>query len=420
MDEVNFGEEFTFKRETLRMDVFQSFKAEQEKTEKVNSFFTPSKPVSSPSNLRGRNDEIKKILGALTTPGRHCMIYGDRGIGKSSLALSTLEGGKANQVFSDVVFQFRCIKETTFKDIIEKPALFIDDAYKNNKTEITKKFGFRAKILDIFTGEAGHEVKTTVEREILTANKAAELVRHLEAVLLIDEFDVIADDVKHQVAELVKQLSDAGSPFKVLIVGIASDGGALIAGHQSVIRCMHEIKLPRVEDQYLEEIIINGETGLGVSFTRDIKQKIIKISSGFPYFTHLICKECVDEALRCGKNIIDASIYKDALINAVKNSEGDLKRNYDKAVTSHKTDMYPKILLSAAKFNNEQFSVKNLIEKIKIDHGIELSSGSINNYVGNLKSERRGNIFTQVRMGIYKITDPRMPSYIILCNEASS
>lgn len=402
------------------MDVFKSFKAEKEKNRKVDSYFTPSKPVSSPTNLRGRDEEIGKILGALTTPGMHCMIYGDRGIGKSSLALSTLEGGKENEILPSDIFKYRCIKRTTFKDIIEWPAVFIDQSYKANQIVSTQKYGARAKLLDIFSLEGSREEKITIEREELTANKAASLFQHLDTVLLIDEFDVVSDEVKHEVAEFVKQLSDANSPFKVLIVGIGSDGEALIAGHQSVIRCMHEIKLPRVENKYLEEIITNGEDGLEIKFVNSVKNKIIEISSGFPYFTHLLCKECAEEALRKDVDSINDNVFKAALIQAVKNTEGQLKRSYDIATTSSRTDMYPKILLSAAKFNNEQFTVKQWIEQISIDHSIDLTNGSMNNYTGKLTKPARGNVLTLVRRGAYKITDPRMPSYILMCHQAGN
>lgn len=400
------------------MDVFKAFKDEKEKNHKVDLFYTPSKPVSSPSNLRGRDEEIQKILGALTTPGRHCMIYGDRGIGKSSLALSTLEGGREHEILPEHVFEYRCIKNTSFKDIIEKPAIFIDEAYKHNKVETTKKFGARAKFLDIFSVDGSREEKITIEREELTANKAANVVHHLDSILLIDEFDVVKEEVKHEVAEFIKQLSDAGSPFKVLLVGIGSDGAALIAGHQSVIRCMHEIKLPRVEDKYLAEILESGEKGLGLRFESDVKASIIEISSGFPYFTHLLCKECAEEAIRKSKTVIDKSIFEQALTVAVKNTEGQLKRCYDLAVTSSRTDMYQKILFSAAKFNNEQFSVKSWIEQINEDHGLLLTNGSMNNYTGKLIKAERGEILQLVRRGVYKITDPRMPSYILMCNNA--
>lgn len=401
-----------------KMDVFKAFKEEKQKSHKVDAFYTPSKPVSSPSNLRGRDEEIQKILAALTTPGRHCMIYGDRGIGKSSLALSTLEGGKEHEILPEIVFQYRCIKNSTFKDIIEKAALFIDEAYRHNKVETTKKFGARAKLLDIFSLEGSREEKITIEREELTANKAAAVLHHLDSVLLIDEFDVLKDEVKHDVAEFVKQLSDASSPFKVLIVGIGSDGATLIAGHQSVIRCMHEIKLPRVEDKYLAEIIESGEVGLELTFEPEIKNSIIEISSGFPYFTHLLCKESAEEAIRNSSTTIDRTIFEQALRVAVKNTEGQLKRCYDLAVTSSRTDMYPKILLSAAKFNNEQFSVKSWIEQINDDHGLTLTYGSMNNYTGKLIKADRGEILQLVRRGVYKLTDPRMPSYILMCHNA--
>ncbi|MFD3226853.1 AAA family ATPase [Rahnella aceris] len=402
------------------MDVFKSFTEEKQKYKKVDDYFTPSKPVSTPSNLRGRNAEIEMILRALTTPGKHCMIYGDRGIGKSSLALSTLEGGREHGVFSENLFVYRCIKKTKFKDIIEKPAIFLDAEYASNKIETTKKYGVRLKLFDIFGGDASREEKITIEKEELTANKAARALGPLDGVLIIDEFDVTDEEVKHEVAEFVKQLSDADSKFKVLIVGIASDGGALIAGHQSVTRCLHEIKLPRVEDKYLEEIIDIGEVGLNITFSPEIKEKIISISSGFPYFTHLLGKECAEEAIKSNSSIIDESIFSKSLISAVKNTEGQLKRGYDLATTSSRTDMYPKILFSAAKFNNEQFSVRNWIDQISEDHGLSLTNGSMNNYTGKLIKEARGEVLSLVRRGVYKITDPRMPSYILMCNEANT
>ncbi|MFO6427550.1 hypothetical protein ACLBOM_28880 [Escherichia coli] len=79
---------------------------------------------------------------------------------------------------------------------------------------------------------------------------------------------------------------------------------------------------------------------MGLTFSQPIKKSIIEISSGFPYFTHLLCKECAEEAIRQSKTIIDRSIFEQALIVAVKNTEGKLKRCYDLAVTSSRTDMY--------------------------------------------------------------------------------
>ncbi|MGU5695297.1 ATP-binding protein [Aeromonas veronii] len=75
-------------------NIFAKFKAQKAKIKNVDSYFTPSKPIEAYTHLKGRDEEVQHILGTLTTAGQHCMIYGERGIGKSSLALSTLEGGK--------------------------------------------------------------------------------------------------------------------------------------------------------------------------------------------------------------------------------------------------------------------------------------------------------------------------------------
>lgn len=85
-------------------NIFAKFKAQKAKIKNVDSYFTPSKPIEAYTHLKGRDEEVQHILGTLTTAGQHCMIYGERGIGKSSLALSTLEGGKKSRNIYPAVF----------------------------------------------------------------------------------------------------------------------------------------------------------------------------------------------------------------------------------------------------------------------------------------------------------------------------
>ncbi|WP_250114245.1 ATP-binding protein, partial [Escherichia coli] len=90
---------------------FSNFKAKKNKIKNVDLYFTPSKPIEAPTHLKGRDNEVEHILDTLTTDGKHCMIYGERGIGKSSLALSTLEGGKNEGVLPSNIFVVRCDKK---------------------------------------------------------------------------------------------------------------------------------------------------------------------------------------------------------------------------------------------------------------------------------------------------------------------
>ncbi|WP_233424171.1 ATP-binding protein [Pluralibacter gergoviae] len=100
---------------TTTGNIFTKFKEKKNKIRNVDLFFTPSKPIEAPTHLKGRDNEVEHILDTLTTDGKHCMIYGERGIGKSSLALSTLEGGKKEGVFPTNIFVIRCDKKRNLK-----------------------------------------------------------------------------------------------------------------------------------------------------------------------------------------------------------------------------------------------------------------------------------------------------------------
>jgi len=60
--------------------------SEEEFGKTVHAHVRPAERVSSVELLKGRHKELGDIRRALFAKGRHMFIYGDRGIGKSSLA----------------------------------------------------------------------------------------------------------------------------------------------------------------------------------------------------------------------------------------------------------------------------------------------------------------------------------------------
>ncbi|WP_338928930.1 ATP-binding protein [Roseomonas mucosa] len=60
----------------------EKFEAELRRT------LSPSAPIKSPEMLRGRERNLEQIRRAFVQMGRHIFIYGDRGVGKTSLALT--------------------------------------------------------------------------------------------------------------------------------------------------------------------------------------------------------------------------------------------------------------------------------------------------------------------------------------------
>src|SRR5262245_12675617 len=52
----------------------------------AGSVFTPGSPVSERDLFAGRQDQITRLMEAVSQRGFHAVLYGDRGVGKTSLA----------------------------------------------------------------------------------------------------------------------------------------------------------------------------------------------------------------------------------------------------------------------------------------------------------------------------------------------
>lgn len=396
------------------MSVFEKFKAKVDRHNNVQDVFTPSSPIKDPENLKGRDKEIEAILTTIISKGRHGLIFGDRGIGKSSLAISSLNGALKSNIHKGIIIKVQCGESSTFEKIIKKALIEADENYASHKMEETIKTTGSLGVPKILSGERQVEIKKIIEKEKIDPQQAADAIKDLNAILLIDEFDVTPEEVKKSVAELIKQLSDNESTIKIIIVGISKDGASLIAQHPSVTRCLDEIKLERVSNTDIKKIINDGEDKLGIKFDAGIKEKIIKISNGFPYFTHLLGLKCSEVALSQNKDKVDELTFKEALNLAVKSSEGSLIRDYDLAIKSSRNNNYSKMLLAAAKIKSSSFTTKEWIERIEEETGIIYNNQSMSNFIGRLMSADKGGIIEKVSHGVYRIKDPRMASFIIM------
>src|SRR5262245_7615521 len=58
---------------------------------KANRTFSPAAPIDQLTLFAGRIQELRRVIDATTTRGQHVVIFGDRGVGKTSLANIALE-----------------------------------------------------------------------------------------------------------------------------------------------------------------------------------------------------------------------------------------------------------------------------------------------------------------------------------------
>lgn len=215
---------------------------------------------------------------------------------------------------------------------------------------------------------------------------------------------------------MIKLLSDCRSSLTVFIVGIAETANILMGGHPSVNRCLKEIKLGRMRREELQEIIKKGEDRATISYDVSVKNKIVALSSGYAYYTHLLALKAAEEAIADDRKKITKNDLTVAMQKAAGDAEGSLKQAYDDAVRSSRKDEFKKIVIAAALCGDDEFRAKDLRDKYEKYTGRPISQNELNNYFAKLISRDDSCILKRLGTGVYRFTDPRMPSYVRIAN----
>ncbi len=307
----------------------------RQKLSVLESVFTPSAPIVAKDLFFGRIEQVKRTLLTVREKGRHAILYGERGVGKTSLA-NVLE-----DILQDTLtVKVTCNRTDTFKDIWEesfrKVFLVTDSAAVGFQApEVRKKIRLSTCLPD----------KDVIDSsDIVTA-----LEKLSNPVLFIfDEFDSLATkDIRVRFADTVKAFSDNAPHVSLILVGVAESVNDLLGDHASIERCISQIKLPRMSEDELGEIIDNGLNKLEMEVDPFVRLAIIEFSQGFPHFTHLLAKYSAWYALRSSETHIAEQHFELAVSEALENVQESVREAYQKAVLSTRKQTMFKDVLSA-------------------------------------------------------------------------
>lgn len=380
------------------------------KKSRILEAFTPSCPIDA-TLFCGRTDETNSIVNGLSTPGRHVVLYGDRGVGKTSLANYVATIMRKSGVR---VERIGCSPSDSFESIAVK--ILNKFGIKYDETIISKTGG-GIGLGNVLSGRKEKEVQKRqicdIDNPTWLASKIVD--EEIKGVLIIDEFDTIPDvSEKEKFSQLIKYLSDNNSQLHILLVGISRSVSELMGGHASIDRSLTQVWLKRMSDLELLDIIKKGEDRTELQFEEEVAQKIVSMSHGFPYFTHSLALEASTIAVCDERKVVTMDDYNEGLEKALENIEASLKQKYDKAIGVQKTQNMKRIVYSAAVIgSNADFSMKEWTESYKELYGEKSQqslSGSMAYKIGNDPDK----IISKVSRGIYTFNDSRMPCYILL------
>lgn len=312
---------------------------------------SPARPIQSIEYLRGRAKELERIKRALFAPGRHVFIYGDRGIGKSSLAAAAAaQAQSADAPYIDV----SCSPDSTFRSVIANIGCQAVRLSRIHKTKRTLSAGLEVRFL---RASASVEISENDLYEVIrNVGDAVEVLREVAAVhserpvVVIDEFDRMADEKERALfSDLVKQLGDKGVNVTFFFTGVAPTLDQLLGAHPSAIRQFETIELEKLNWTARWDITVNALGKFGVEIEDNIRTRIAAVSDGYPAYVHLITEKLLWRLWDAPEVVtnVEWAHYHGAIEDAIISVNAELKRPYEQAV-NQRTEDFEEVLWATA------------------------------------------------------------------------
>jgi Cdc6-like AAA superfamily ATPase len=378
----------------------------------AGSVFTPGSPVNEKDLFAGRLDQIDQVMNAASQRGYHAVLYGERGVGKTSL--SNIIGVALGDVGKWVVPRVNCDGTDTFTSLWRKALQDI----VITKTRLGIGFGDKS---DVTQASVVSDLPSVLSPDDVR-RALDQLSRGATLLIAFDEFDRLADkSITALMADTIKTLSDYAVPATVLLIGVADSVDELIVGHHSIERALVQIPMPRMSPKEIEQIIQNGLKRLGLGLEEDALNELTSLSQGLPYITHLLGLNSVRAALsRERTTVTSADVDEGIKASLAQWQQTVIRAYYDATQSSQPGNIYKPVLLACALADTDDlgfFSASSVRAPLRIITSREYDIPNFAQHLKNFSEEGRGGMLERVgetRRIRYRFTSPLMRPYIIM------
>jgi len=245
--------------------------------DRIREAFSPSNPIQDTRLLAGRTAVLTSLIRGIQDMRLHVVIYGERGVGKTSL-LHVLKG-LAKQARYYVAYH-SCSDGETFSDVFravssEVPLLYHD------------RFGPFAE-----ESERGGTLADQLPSGNFSVSQFSDALSHLSntrLLIMLDEFDRSTPGAfRRNIAELIKNLSDRSVRVQLVIAGVAGNLSELIEHIPSIRRNVLSYRVPEMTEAEIGQMITIGERVSGLQFDKEASNRIATLANGSPYLASLI------------------------------------------------------------------------------------------------------------------------------------
>ncbi len=397
---------------------------------KLGKILSTSRPIQSIEHLKGRSKELDTIEKSLYAPGRHVFIYGDRGVGKSSLAATAAYQYQSAE--REPVFVSGSVDDT-FQTVIVNIA---NQALRRPRTEaIRTNTTMSLEWRGIKWSDGIERSNLDISSQIRTVGDAVELLKQIaeahseKPIVVLDEFDTIVDvNERNKFASLLKQLGDQSVKLKFIFTGVGHSLDELLGAHQSAYRQLETVELPRLGWEARREIVLEASDAFNLSLDNNVNWRIAMVSDGYPYYIHSITEKILWEAFSSAQEVneIGWDLFFQGLQDAILSINAELKKPYGQAVLNRSSE-FEEIVWSTADHDDLSRVLSDMYQsytKIVAKRGqnsILLDQSRYGAQLRKLKEENYGAILQQElgRPGWYGYREKMLRGYVRMQAEAN-
>jgi hypothetical protein len=371
----------------------------------VQDLFSPAAPINEASLIAGRQEQIHDLTGAVFERGRHAILFGEKGVGKTSLA------NTFHMMFSSGMRSIVSIRKPAFPG--------------DNFSSLWRRV-FSEMMVD------GQRVSALYPGQITPDDVVRELAGfglNTLPIIILDEFDKFSDvESKKLISHTIKAVSDDKTcNATIVIVGIAEDVAILVEEHSSISRNITEIKMPRMSRPEMDEIIDQRYPKVGLSLETEARSNILNLARGLPEYVHFLARDAAKSAIQARRLDVNAGDVGVAIRNMMKNADQTSEDAYNTAILSNKkNNLYKQVLLSCALARTDdmgRFTPSDVLPPLTRILGRQIKIANFFPHIEAFCTEERGAILEKkgARQAYkYRFREPKMQPYVLMKGVATN
>ena len=372
-----------------------------ERLQALTQSFRPAAPIDRKALFSGRTRQLGDLFAVADQPGQHAVVYGERGVGKTSLVSVAAEVLAAAGV---VTARTTCDRSDDYESVWRK-------ALGEVQFTVTRPaVGFSGQAKDVRVSASALLAEDATPHDVRRGLQS--LASGRRVAIFIDEFDRLATDADRLLfADTLKTLSDQLPNSTIVLVGVADDVEQLIEEHQSIERALVQIQMPRMTSAELGGIVTGGVELARMTVARDAVEMITRLAQGLPHYAHLLGQLSARNALEDLRTSIRRRDVEEAVSEAIEKTQQTVRESYRRATEENGDGLYPKVVLACALAESDEFGFFAVSDVHVPDEDVDAAG-----YLDTLADPAHGSLLQ--RRGAanprYRFVNPLLQPYVLM------